>query len=157
MYVIIVQAIYNQNPRINHINTAILKSPHHIQAHLEIKICKKKNINIPSAQIIQLSIAMSVKFIQKYFLNKIKLIIDIIIINISYISLSHLSIIIYNHIKIAIDKIIANIHIVKLWVVFGMLDIIEKFGKIVCAHKIIVVTHIQIANIISGISKKRIS
>ena len=75
----------------------------------------------------------------------------------SKISLSHFNIIIYNHNSIVIDKIIAQIHIDKLWVLLGILDIIWKFGDIVCIHRMIVVIHIQRAKIISGISKNSIS
>ena len=62
--------------KINHISIAILKSHHHIQAHQEIKIWIKKNINIPKAQIIQFKMAISDKFIQVNILNIYRIIID---------------------------------------------------------------------------------
>jgi hypothetical protein len=55
--------------KISPIIIAILKSPHHIHFHLDINICKKKNIKIQRAQIIQFMIGICDRFIQKYDLN----------------------------------------------------------------------------------------
>nr|MDQ1433135.1 hypothetical protein [Patescibacteria group bacterium] len=61
-----------KNPqRISHIKIAILKSQAHNQAHFEIKICKKKNVNKPSAHIVPHKIGKSEKFISKHILNNI--------------------------------------------------------------------------------------
>ena len=90
---IIVHGIYKEYQSINQINNAILRSPHHIHAHFETRICKKKNINIQRAQINQLNIDISVKFTQDTSLNINKPIIESTTIATSYISLSHFIII----------------------------------------------------------------
>lgn len=66
---IILNFIHNINQIIIH----ILRSHHHKALHQDKTICKKKKINIPKAQIIQLKIVFSDKFVSgKYILYKYK-------------------------------------------------------------------------------------
>ena len=69
-YVIISQGKLRLIQSKSHIIIAILKSHHHIQAHPETNICKKKKVNIANTHVIQSNIAISDKFIHVITLNK---------------------------------------------------------------------------------------
>ena len=92
-------------PKISQIIIQILKSPHHKALPPDKNICKKKNINIKQAHIIQLKIEFSEKLVsgkvvlQKKSKNQTK-----IKIQISQISFNHFSIIMYKNHKINIPN-----------------------------------------------------
>ena len=142
---------------INPIIIAILKSPHHIHAHFDIIICKKKNIKIANTQTTQFSIAISDRSIQVWTLNKYSKKIDIDINIISTISCNSFSIITYN-IDIIIKLInIAESHTEILSIHTGNIFINEKSLNSVWADKATNIIHIQVKRIHSCISRNNIS
>jgi hypothetical protein len=69
IYVIIIPGKLNTVHNANHIIIAILKSQPPSHAHFDIKICRKKNVNIARAPIKPFNITISFRFTPKNILN----------------------------------------------------------------------------------------